>query len=492
MMLSKLLSGLTDKLIFDPDIQGLALDSRKLASGYAFVAVSGTHQHGIYFAEQAIENGAVAIFYDPSEISSNTEISGPAYTAIDGLSGKVGTIAARFYDFPTKKLSIIGITGTNGKTTCSQLLAQLLPDCGVIGTLGWGEINSLNTTENTTPDVITIQQILRNFVDENKKNVAMEVSSHGLEQGRTDAVEFSGVIFTNITRDHLDYHGSMAAYVQAKLKLLAAPGIGFVVINMDSPYAEEIMSASPEAATIFGFSRQKNSQQNPGVLTVSRVCYSLKGIDCQLHWQGSTCKLQTSLVGEFNLENILAVICVLLAQGGDISEIVERISSKNLAISGRMERLTQRHHCLQVFIDYAHTPDALERTLKSLKPHCENKLSVIFGCGGDRDKGKRSLMGAIATQWADQVILTDDNPRYEQAGIIINDILQGCSRQKVAVINDRKSAIYQAINAANDNDIVLIAGKGHENYQEINGIKHPFNDRDIAIEALKTKKVLLC
>jgi UDP-N-acetylmuramoyl-L-alanyl-D-glutamate--2,6-diaminopimelate ligase len=491
-MLSKLLSGLTEKLIFDPDIKGLALDSRKVASGYAFIAISGTSQHGICFAEQAIKNGVTVILYDPDEITLNTEITDPIYIAIEGLSGKLGLIAARFYDFPSNKLSIIGITGTNGKTTCSLVLAQLLPDCAIIGTLGWGEANRLNTTENTTPDVITIQKILGHLVDQNKKNVVMEVSSHGLEQGRTNGVEFNGVIFTNITRDHLDYHGSMEAYVQAKLKLLLAPGINFIVVNMDTLYADEIISASPETAEIIGFSRQNKPQGNPGILSVSEVCYSLKGIDCQLHWQGSSFHLHTSLVGEFNLENILAVICVLLMSGKNLSEIVELISNRILAINGRMERLTESHHSLQVFIDYAHTPDALERTLKSLKPHCENKLSVIFGCGGDRDKGKRSLMGAIAAQWADQVILTDDNPRFEQPEIIINDILEGCPQHKVAVINDRKSAINQTISAANDNDIVLIAGKGHEDYQEINGIKYPFNDREIAVEALKTKKVLLC
>ena len=491
MMLSKLLSGLTEKSISDTDIKGLTLDSRKVATGYAFIAISGTHQHGIFFAEQAIKNGAAVILYDPSELTSNTKITAPIFIAIDGLSRKLGAIAARFYDCPSKKLSIIGITGTNGKTTCSQLLAQLLPDCGVIGTLGWGEINCLQTTENTTPDVITIQKILRHFVDQNKNNVVMEVSSHGLEQGRVDGVEFNGVIFTNISRDHLDYHGSMEAYAQAKLKLLAERRISFVVVNLDISYADEIIAASPENAQIFGFSRYNNSRGNIKTLTASQIRYTLKGIEGQFHWQGSPFPFSTTLVGEFNLENILAVTCTLLALGQDLADIVKLISNSTFAVNGRMERLTDINESLQVFIDYAHTPDALERTLKSLKPHCEHKLSVVFGCGGNRDKGKRSLMGAIATKWADEVILTDDNPRFEQSEIIINDILEGC-QHKVTVINERKSAIYQTINAANDNDIVLIAGKGHENYQEINGIKHPFNDRDIAIEAIKTKKVLSC
>lgn len=492
MMLSKLLTDQTEKPIIDLDVKGLTLDSRKVALGYAFIAIPGAKQHGIYFAEQAINNGAAVILYEPSKLISNTKITDPIYIAIDGLSDKLGLIAARFYDFPSKKLSVIGITGTNGKTTCSQLLAQLLPDCGVIGTLGWGEINHLNITENTTPDVITIQKILRYFVDQHKQTVTMEVSSHGLEQGRTDAIELKGVIFTNITRDHLDYHGSMEAYVQAKLKLLAVPGIDFVVVNKDTPYADEIISTSPKSAAIICFSRQNNSQRNPRVLTASNVCYTLKGIDCLLHWQGSSYPLHTPMVGGFNLENILAVISALLASGDNLSDIVEIVSNKIVSISGRMERLTDSHHSLQIFIDYAHTPDALERVLKSLKPHCGNKLSVVFGCGGDRDKGKRSLMGSIAAQWADEVVLTDDNPRYEQPEIIINEILEGCPKDKVTVINDRKSAICQTISAANDNDIVLIAGKGHENYQEIKGIKHPFNDKEIAIGALKAKRVQLC
>ncbi len=492
MMLSTLLPDLTNKSMPDIDIKGLSLDSRKAAPGYAFIAIPGTKQHGIYYAKQAIDNGASVVLYDPSNIESFTELTGVVYIAIDCLSDQVGAIAARFYDFPSKKLSIIGITGTNGKTTCSQLLAQLLPDSGVIGTLGWGETYRLNTTENTTPDAISMQKILRHFVGQNKKTVAMEVSSHGVEQGRINGIEFEGIIYTNITRDHLDYHGSMEAYVQAKLKLLTAPGISFVVVNMDSPYAEEIVSTAPDKAKIFGFSRCHHSQQNPEILTISQVHYSLKGTECKLHWKGHSFPLHTSMVGEFNLENILAVICTLLALGKNLSDIVELISNKALAINGRMERLTDIHHSFQVFIDYAHTPDALERTLKSLKPHCENKLSVVFGCGGERDKGKRSLMGIIAAKWADKVFITNDNPRNEQPEIIINDILKECPQQKATVIEDRKAAIHQVINAANDSDIVLIAGKGHENYQEIQGVKHPFNDREVAIEALKTKKVQLC
>jgi UDP-N-acetylmuramoyl-L-alanyl-D-glutamate--2,6-diaminopimelate ligase len=492
MLLAELLFGYTE-VSEEIDISGLSLDSRKIKSGDAFVALSGTVQHGILFAKQAAKNGAVAIIYEPvGEFKKIVdELEDMVFVAVVNLSKKIGAIAARFFGFPAQQLVVVGITGTNGKTTCSQLLGQLIPDCGVIGTLGWGEADRLNILENTTPDAISIQQILYKFVGQRKKAVAMEVSSHGLEQGRTNSLAFTGAVFTNISRDHLDYHGSMSAYVQAKLKLLDTPGLSFVVLNMDDQYVVNILSAVPAKVKKWGFTRQENSMEDMEIVSASNIKYTLQGINCDLYWRGDRTSLTTQLVGEFNLENILAVLSVLIAMGTSLSEAAGMMA-KALPINGRMERVSNSEHSLQVFVDYAHTPDALERVLKSFQLHCQNKLFLVFGCGGDRDQGKRSLMGQVATKWADNVVLTDDNPRYENAKNIINDILVGCQSQKVTVIQDRKEAIREAIQTASNRDLVLIAGKGHEDYQEKEGKKHHFSDREVAVDALKARRVLPC
>jgi UDP-N-acetylmuramoyl-L-alanyl-D-glutamate--2,6-diaminopimelate ligase len=492
MMLVELLSGYAS-VPEDVEISGLSLDSRKIKPGDAFIALSGTVQHGITFARQAAKNGAAAIVYDPvGEFKKIVaELEDMVCVAVENLSQNIGVIAARFFGFPTQQLAVIGITGTNGKTTCSQLLGQMLPDCGFIGTLGWGDSEHLNATENTTPDAISIQRIFHRFVRQGKTSVAMEVSSHGLKQGRVNGVAFAGAVFTNISRDHLDYHGSMDAYIEAKLKLLAMPGLSFVVMNMDDQYTDNIISAVPTKVKKLGFTRQENYEEGMEILSASNIEYTLQGIKCDLLWQEDQTSLSTPLVGEFNLENSLAVICVLIAMGKSLSEAAVMMVKAPL-INGRMERVSKAGNPLQVFVDYAHTPDALERVLKSLKLHCQNKLFLVFGCGGDRDQGKRSQMGHIATQWADKVLLTDDNPRYENAENIIDDILVGCQHQKVTVIQDRDTAIREAIRMASNQDLVLIAGKGHEDYQEQKGQRRHFSDRDVAVDALEARGALSC
>ena len=492
MMLAELLPG-SAEISENIEISGLSLDSRKIKSGDAFVALSGTVQHGITFAGQAAKNGAVAIIYEPvGEFQKIVaELESMVCVAVENLSQNIGTIAARFFGFPAQQLAVIGITGTNGKTTCSQLLGQVLPDCGVIGTLGWGETDHLNATKNTTPDAISIQQILQSFVRKRKTSVAMEVSSHGLEQGRVNGLDFSGAVLTNISRDHLDYHGSMNAYIEAKLKLLSTQGLTFVVVNMDDQYVDRIISAVPRTVKKWGFTRQGKSVEGFETLSASNIKYTLQGIKCDLLCQGDQASLTTSLVGEFNLENCLAVLSVLIAMGHSLSEATATIT-KAQPISGRMERVSNAQSPLQVFVDYAHTPDALERVLKSLRLHCQDKLYLVFGCGGDRDQGKRSQMGNIATQWADNVVLTDDNPRFENAEKIIEDILASCQRQKVTVIKNREQAIREVIETANNQDLVLIAGKGHEDYQEIKGKRRHFSDREVAADALKARGSLPC
>jgi len=492
MMLVELLSGYAE-VPKDIEISGVSLDSRKIKSGDAFIALSGTLQHGVAFADQAVKNGAVAIIYEPVGKLKKivAELENIVCVAVVNLSQNIGAIAARFFGYPAQQLAVIGITGTNGKTTCSQILGQLLPDCGIIGTLGWGGAGHLNATENTTPDAISIQQILQSFVKQRKTSVAMEVSSHGLEQGRVNGLAFSGAVFTNISRDHLDYHGSMNAYIEAKLKLLDTPGVSFVVVNMDDQYVDKIISVVPTTVKKWGFTRHGNSVEGLEIVSANNIKYTLQGIKCDLNWQDDQTCLTTSLVGEFNLENCLAVLSVLIAMGNSLSEATAMMF-KAKPISGRMERVSNSENTFQVFVDYAHTPDALERVLKSLRLHCQNKIVLVFGCGGDRDQGKRSQMGHIATQWADTVVLTDDNPRYENAEHIIDDILAGCQHQKVTVIKDREAAICEAIQAASNQDLVLIAGKGHEDYQEQEGKRRHFSDRDVAVDALKARGTSSC
>ncbi len=492
MMLVELLSGYAD-VLEDVEISGLSLDSRKIKPGDAFVALSGTVQHGITFAKQAEKNGTVAIIYEPvGEFKKIVaELEDMVCVAVENLSQNIGAIAARFFGFPAQRLTVIGITGTNGKTTCSQLLGQMLPDCGFIGTLGWGDTEHVNATENTTPDAVSVQYILQRFVRQGKISVAMEVSSHGLEQGRVKGLAFTGAVFTNISRDHLDYHGSMDAYIQAKLNLLATPGLAFVVVNLDDQYVDDILSVVPETVRKLGFTRQENYAEGIELLSASNIEYTLQGIKCDLNWQEGQVSLTTPLVGEFNLENSLAVICVLIAMGKSLSEAAVMMV-KAEPINGRMERVSKAENSLQVFVDYAHTPDALERALKSLKLHCQNKLLLVFGCGGDRDQGKRLQMGQIATQWADKVVLTDDNPRYENAEKIIDDILAGCQHQKVNVIKDREAAIRETIKTASARDLVLIAGKGHEDYQDQQGKRRHFSDREVAVGALEVRGALSC
>ncbi|WP_026602982.1 UDP-N-acetylmuramoyl-L-alanyl-D-glutamate--2,6-diaminopimelate ligase [Methylomonas sp. 11b] len=477
MKLAELLNGLT---VSPPDLEisGLCLDSRNIKTGEAFIALNGAIQHGIAHAEQAITNGAIVVLYDP--IGANVDKLKVPSLPITDLPQKLGEIAARFYGNPSQLLDVIGVTGTNGKTTCSQLIAQALPACGVIGTLGWGDVGNLQPTANTTPDALTVQQMLSEFVKQDKRNAAMEVSSHGLHQGRVNGVRFKGAVFTNLSRDHLDYHGSMAEYLQAKLALFKTPGLQFAVVNLDDPSSAEVLQSVPNAVESWTFSATGRRGIAKEAVSAEQVKHSAGGIEFDVVWREQKCRATTSLVGGFNLDNVLAVLCVLLATGSKFEAAVAQLA-KLSAIAGRMEKFGG-HGKPTIFVDYAHSPDALEKVLKAVKG--ANRLRVVFGCGGDRDKGKRPQMGRIAETWADQVIVTDDNPRGEVPAAIIKDILSGCQSQKITVINDRTTAINTVIRQADPDDCVVIAGKGHEDYQEIGGVKQPFSDSAVVMQAL--------
>jgi UDP-N-acetylmuramoyl-L-alanyl-D-glutamate--2,6-diaminopimelate ligase len=484
--LTELLTGAAG-LVHDGDIAGLSLDSRKLAPGEAFIALAGANQHGLKYAAQALERGAAVILYDPAGggAALATELNGAPLVAVENLGRKLGGLAADFYGHPSEKMKVFGITGTNGKTSCSQFLSQLLPDCGVIGTLGWGEWGKLSATLNTTPDALAVQQMLAALQKQGKKSVAMEVSSHGLEQGRVNGVRFLGAVFTNISRDHLDYHGTMEAYVAAKLSLLKQPGLVFAAVNLDDDYSERILAAVPKGVAVWGHSRRGKSAATDESLQAGNVRHEPDGIAFDVSWRAQRVTVRTSLVGDFNIDNCLSVLAVLLALGEPIDEAAIKFQ-RLVPVPGRMERFGG--NCQpRVFVDYAHTPDALDKVLSSAREHCRSDLWVVFGCGGNRDKGKRAEMGAIASRWADRVIVTDDNPRDEDGRDIVNDILAGCRKEQVRVIRDRKQAIENAICEADGNDWVIVAGKGHEDYQEIAGKRYPFSDAETVQRALEMR-----
>jgi len=483
MKLSELLIDVADSGQ-DVQITHIALDSREISSGGVFFALTGAKQHGLQFAKKVLQQGAVAIVYDPAgqgEVLAKL-VTGIPLVAVENLAEKLGGLAARFFGEPTQKLNVIGITGTNGKTSCSQFLAQVLDKCGVIGTLGWGDYADLQQTINTTPDAIMLQKIYAQFVETGVENVAMEVSSHGLAQGRVNAIKFNGAVFNNLSRDHLDYHGDLESYFLTKLQLVQWPGLKYVVVNLDDAYAERVIAAILHGVAVYTYSMQQKEYLHESSIQVQNIQYELTGIECDVFWQSQQECLQVSLLGDFNLQNCLAVLAVLLAMGKTLKESVLLI--KNIKpVLGRMECFQAKEKPM-VVVDYAHTPDALEKALKTLRHHCTARLTVVFGCGGDRDKGKRSAMGSIAKEYADHIIVTDDNPRYEIGTDIIAQIISGLNSDKVSTINDRRAAIQQSILMSSADDMVLIAGKGHEDYQEVKGIRLPFSDREIVQEYL--------
>lgn len=493
MRLSDLLDGLVVLPVQDVQMDGLvinnlALDSRKVKAGDLFVALAGSQQHGLVYADKVIANGARAILYDPSGQGSQLArtITGLPVIPVENLGFILGKLASKFYGNPSGKLAVIGITGTNGKTSCSQFLGQLLEGCGIIGTLGWGDREQLNKTINTTPDAVMVQQVLSDFVKQKKHAVAMEVSSHGLDQGRVNGVQFKGAVFTNISRDHLDYHGSMEEYLAAKLKLLQAPGLSFVVVNLDDTSSDQVIASVPEMAAVWGVSAKGKICNRGESVLAEAVQLTPDGTELTVRWQGKVQRIKTKLFGDFNVENLLCVLAVLLAMGEALSEAATKMQTIK-PVPGRLERCGTKMNGLNVFVDYAHTPDALYRVLASLRKHCNKALWVVFGCGGNRDAGKRPQMGNIAEQWADRVIVTDDNPRFEDNSAITNEILAGCQLDKTILIQDRKQAIEYAISNAAENDCILIAGKGHEAYQEIKGIQYPFNDQQVTEAALENR-----
>jgi UDP-N-acetylmuramoyl-L-alanyl-D-glutamate--2,6-diaminopimelate ligase len=479
---------ISDFLDFDSNLEiaDLTLNSNDVIQNSIFIALKGANHHGLNYGKSAIEKGAVAILFDKEDAELADEIladSNVLKIDVENLVNNLGEIAARFYGQPSKKMNVIGITGTNGKTSCSQFLAQVLENSGVIGTIGWGKLDNLRETLNTTPDALAVQKMLATLKNEGCENVVMEVSSHGLAQGRVNGVQFKGAIFTNFSRDHLDYHKTMEAYLEAKLKLFDMPNLEFAVINLDDEISNKVIAAIPSHIEIIGVTTKNDIAPRGQTLRAENIELNLSGIQFEVCWQNQKQPCHVPLIGKFNLENVLCVLATMLKLGIDFSDAAERL--KNLKpVAGRMEKFGAENNQPLVIVDYAHTPDALEKVLSGLQLHTKGKLSVVFGCGGNRDKGKRAQMGRVAEEFADYVIITDDNPRFESNEDIIEDILSGFFNNEAKVIHEREKAIQHAIEHANAQDCVLIAGKGHEDYQEINGEKFPFSDAQCVREVL--------
>ena len=464
-------------------VSGLALDSRRVNRGDAFFALRGTQGHGIEFAASAVQRGAQVVLAEAPVVE--VEPLDVPLLWIDGLSDQVGEIAARFYERPTEAMRVVGITGTNGKTSCVQMLAQALTVLGhraaSIGTLGAGLHGKLLEGERTTPDAITVQRQFADFRDAGASHVAMEVSSHALEQGRVAAVDFEVAGFTNLTRDHLDYHGSMEAYGAAKARLFSWPGLQAAVVNVDDTFGASLSSGLPAGLQTL---RVSSADLADADVVASAIVTSAEGLVFRLRTPWGVRTVNSRLLGRFNVANLLTVAACLGALGESFEKIISALESLE-PVSGRMSRLGGLHGMPLVVIDYAHTPDALEQALAALRAHCAGRLICVFGCGGERDAGKRPLMGEIAARLADVAIVTDDNPRGEDGDVIVEQIVAGMAASpSMAVERDRAKAIGQALQLARAGDVLLIAGKGHETYQETAAGKRPFDDMAIAHAAL--------
>ena len=484
--LDHLLQGIAETKAVGPIvISGLALDSRHVRSGDAFFALRGTRGHGIEFVHGAIQRGAAVVL---AEAPAPAELEDPGVPVvwIDALHTFVGEIAARFFGRPSESMRVIGVTGTNGKTSTVQLLAQALEHLGhraaTIGTLGAGLHGQLHEGERTTPDAIAVQGLLAAFRRAGATHVAMEVSSHALEQGRVAATSFEVAAFTNLTRDHLDYHGSMEAYGAAKARLFAWPGLRAAAINIDDPFGRALADRLLPGTRAWRLSSAGAAQAD---IAASDIVTSAEGVAFQLRTPWGARQIHSRLLGRFNVANLLAVIGCLAALGEPFERIVDAVEALQ-PVNGRMNRIGGLHGLPLVVVDYAHTPDALEQALTALRAHCAARLICVFGCGGERDAGKRPQMGEIAERLADVAIVTDDNPRGEDGDAIVAQILAGMTKAGEAMVQrDREAAIRAALAMAHTGDVVLIAGKGHETYQESAGGKRPFDDMAVARRALE-------
>lgn len=486
MKLDILLSPWINQKLPEIEIHSIENDSRHVSKQALFLAYPGSATDGRHYIQKAIDAGAVAIAFESNDgfvVPNNGNV---IFVPIENLTEKMLGIAQRFYPVDESMLKVTGVTGTNGKTTIAYLLAQahecLNGHAAYIGTLGEGRVPHLNRLANTTPDSLVLQKLFHTYQGEDIHQIAMETSSHALAQHRVEGVKFKQAIFTNLTQDHLDYHKTMEDYAAAKAKLFAFPSLQHAIINYDDPYASLMAEQIPKGCQLITYGLHPKAD--------------IHALDMHTHPQGMSFNisspwgrycLQTNLIGQFNLYNILSVFASLVSTGYDAEKVVDVIRHLNPS-PGRMELVT---HQPQIIVDFAHSPDALSNVLKTIRQLTQGKVIVVFGCGGERDYGKRPIMGEVASQFADHIIITTDNPRTEDPEAIMAAIEIGVpAEQSKELIIDRRLAIEKAIELASHEDIVLIAGKGHEDYQIIGTKSYPFSDQQVVKDILSKKGLL--
>jgi UDP-N-acetylmuramoyl-L-alanyl-D-glutamate--2,6-diaminopimelate ligase len=464
-------------------IENISSDSRSLNQGDLFLACGGDNSHGLDYIADALTAGVAAIAWDSSTASRPDCDVGVPMVAVPGLAQHLGEIANRFYARPSRALRVIGVTGTNGKTTVAWLIAQccefLQESCGYIGTLGFG-IGSIDGAEGmTTPGAIELHAHLADFRDAGAACAAIEVSSHALAQGRVDGVEFEAVLFTNLSRDHLDYHGDMQSYAEAKARLFQAGKAKHQIVNLDSDFGAELADRCGQAVVTVSTKLDRIADGRPYVFVRSVVAQA-DGSRVTVSSSWGDGEFSLPLPGEFNVANAVIVLAFFLQQGVSMTNACAALATVS-APPGRMQRIATAADLPAVYVDYAHTPEAVDFALQALRAHCKGKLWCLFGCGGERDPGKRPQMGKLAERRADRLVITNDNPRHEDPASIIENIVAGLARpEQATVIEDRSAAIAWVIREAAADDVVLIAGKGHENYQLLGDQRIDFSDSDVA------------
>ena len=461
-------------------VTGIGLDNREIKPGDVFVAVQGQSVHGMDYARSAVAAGAVAVIHDGLKMVPQLDVP---VAEVTGLGDKLGELASRYFAAPSEQMTIAGVTGTNGKTSVAHFLAQswqrVVGNAGMVGTLGYGSLDNLQSGARTTPDTFRLQQALADCVKTGIEHLAMEVSSHALQQHRCQTVQFDAAVFTNLSRDHLDYHTDMAGYAAAKRLLFTEYAPAFAIINHDDSYGRKWFGELNGGMQMLSFGLGEGAELRAEIRSVD-----INGMNLRISGPWGSEEVHTGLLGEFNASNLLAAAGTLALLGMPWSRVLHQIELMH-PVPGRMMRLGGQTGQPVVVVDYAHTPDALESALHAVRAHLDGRLVCVFGCGGNRDQGKRPQMGRAAELLADDVFVTSDNPRNESASKIIEDVMAGLHEPGKATIEpDRAAAIQRAIANCKPGDVVLVAGKGHETWQEIGGQKIPFSDESVIQHAL--------
>jgi UDP-N-acetylmuramoyl-L-alanyl-D-glutamate--2,6-diaminopimelate ligase len=486
--LAELLAGFVDAPAIE--ISGIASDSRSLKRGDLFLACGGDNSHGLDYLGDAVAAGVAAVAWDSSTSDAPNAEVGVPMVAVPGLAKLLGTIANRFYGEPSRDIAVVGVTGTNGKTTVAWLVAQcygqLGKTCGYVGTLGAG-VGELHGGEGmTTPGAVELHSYFNDFRRQGAECAAIEVSSHALAQDRVDGVAFDTVLFTNLSRDHLDYHGDMRSYAETKARLFLECNANNRIINLDSEFGTELASRCSENVVTVSTKFDRVANGRPYVFVRSVVAQN-DGSHIRVSSSWGDGEFSLPLPGDFNVANAVIVLALLLQQGVSMDKACDVLATVT-APPGRMQRVDAGPGLPAVYVDYAHTPAAIDGALRALRAHCKGQLWCVFGCGGDRDPGKRSEMGMLAERRADKLVITNDNPRSEDPTAIIAAVAAGLAKpDQATIIEDRATAIGWAIDRAATGDVVLIAGKGHENYQLLGDKRLDFSDYGAALANLQAK-----